>query len=213
LTRRGIVDAALQILRDEGLAKVTMRRIATVLDTGPASLYVYVRDTEDLHAQLLDELLADIKLPSSRARRASWRTRLVALLDDYVNLLCAHPEIARMALFTQPTGPNYLALVDAIIGLLADGGASREAAAWGVDAVLLVATASAAEHSREKPQQHRARDSALSVLSAEIEAAGETRFPHLTDVGELLTSGTAQGRLRWRLDVAIDGILANERVR
>src|SRR4051794_25633292 len=64
LSRPGIVDAALTILRDEGLAKVTMRRIAAALDTGPASLYVYVHNTEDLHAQILDALLADIATPA-----------------------------------------------------------------------------------------------------------------------------------------------------
>ena len=48
------------ILREEGLSKVTMRRIATALDTGPASLYVYVSDTEDLHAQILDALLGPV---------------------------------------------------------------------------------------------------------------------------------------------------------
>src|SRR6185437_6867831 len=57
LTRDGIVAAALGILREEGLGKVTMRRVAQELDTGHASLYVYVRDTGDLHAQVLDALL------------------------------------------------------------------------------------------------------------------------------------------------------------
>src|ERR1700761_7653265 len=58
LTRDGIVAAALLVLRAEGLGKVTMRRVAQQLDTGHASLYVYVRDTADLHAQVLDALLA-----------------------------------------------------------------------------------------------------------------------------------------------------------
>lgn len=35
-----IIDAALAIPRDEGLHKVTIRRVALALDTGPASLYV-----------------------------------------------------------------------------------------------------------------------------------------------------------------------------
>ena len=40
LTRQGIIDAAFVIMGEEGLGRVTMRRIAQALDTGPASLYV-----------------------------------------------------------------------------------------------------------------------------------------------------------------------------
>src|ERR1700709_360112 len=79
LTRQGIIDAALVILRDEGLDKVTMRRIAAALDTGPASLYVYVRNTEDLHAQILDALLEPVGAPAT----GPWRDRLKALLTSY----------------------------------------------------------------------------------------------------------------------------------
>ena len=44
-------------MRAEGLEHVTMRRLAAELDTGPASLYVYVRNTAELHAAMLEGLL------------------------------------------------------------------------------------------------------------------------------------------------------------
>ncbi|MFI0242443.1 FAD-dependent monooxygenase [Streptomyces sp. NPDC016845] len=62
LSRDGIVAAAVHVLRTEGLGKVTMRRLAHELDTGPASLYVYVRNTDELHAAVLDALLAEVDL-------------------------------------------------------------------------------------------------------------------------------------------------------
>ena len=60
LSREGIVAAALDVVRREGAERVTMRRLAKELDTGPASLYVYVRDTDELHAAVLDELLGEV---------------------------------------------------------------------------------------------------------------------------------------------------------
>src|SRR6201999_2785881 len=63
LTRPGIVAAAVEIMRTEGLPKVTVRRLAQDLDTGPASLYVYFRNTAELHAAILDELLGTIPAP------------------------------------------------------------------------------------------------------------------------------------------------------
>ena len=56
LTREGIVAAAVGIMQAEGLDRVTMRRLAQELDTGPASLYVYLRNTAELHAAMLEEL-------------------------------------------------------------------------------------------------------------------------------------------------------------
>lgn len=53
---------AVDVMRAEGVERVTMRRLAKELDTGPASLYVYVKDTEELHAAMLDELLAEVDL-------------------------------------------------------------------------------------------------------------------------------------------------------
>src|SRR5882757_9144875 len=112
MTRQGIIDAALVILRDEGLRKVTMRRIAAVLDTGPASLYVYVRDTEDLHAQILDALLAGIPDIDGAT---GWRGQVKALLRRYLSILFDHPELARMAMSTMPNGPNYLRFVERLL--------------------------------------------------------------------------------------------------
>ena len=62
LTRAGIVAAAVAVMQAEGLDRVTMRRLAQELDTGAASLYVYVRNTAELHAAMLEELLGQVDL-------------------------------------------------------------------------------------------------------------------------------------------------------
>jgi AcrR family transcriptional regulator len=199
LTRQGIIDAALVILRADGLAKVTMRRIALALDTGPASLYVYVRNTEDLHAQILDVLLASVTAPAT----GPWRDRLKALLISYRGVLFGHPEIARMALSTQPSGPNYLALVNAVLALLHEGGVPDGAAAWGVDILLLYPTAVAVEHTAP------ARSAAdASELAGHITAVDEDRYPHIARLGDKLISGNGASRSDWAFDVLLDGILA-----
>jgi AcrR family transcriptional regulator len=203
LTRQGIIDAALAILRREGLHRVTMRRIASALDTGPASLYVYVRNTEDLHAQILDALLAPV--PAAAAGEGSWRDRLKAVLIEYAALLFRHPEMARMALSTQPSGPNYLTLVDTILGLLRAGGAGDREAAWGVDVLLLVMTAEAAEHTARRSEREIADQSALAL---EIASADPGRYPNIARHGAGLLSGTGEGRLDWALDVLLAGVLS-----
>ncbi|MFD9505883.1 TetR/AcrR family transcriptional regulator [Streptomyces mirabilis] len=213
LTRQGIIDAALAILRDEGLGKVTMRRIAAALDTGPASLYVYVRNTGDLHAQILDSLLGPVKAPAPEA--GPWRDRLKALLVSYGDVLFRHPEIARMAMSTQPSGPNYLALAEAILGLLDEGGVSGREAAWAMDLLLLYPTAVAVEHSspavaveHSSPKSATQESDEFSALAAKIATADPARYPHIARLGDTLLSGDGPSRTDWALDVILDGVLA-----
>ena len=75
LSRRWIVDTAVRIMRAEGLDKVTMRRLAQELDTGPASLYVYVANTAELHAAVLDDLLGQVDLSGAEGGDG-WRDQL-----------------------------------------------------------------------------------------------------------------------------------------
>ncbi|GAB2856177.1 TetR/AcrR family transcriptional regulator C-terminal domain-containing protein [Actinoallomurus bryophytorum] len=205
LTRQGIIDAALAILREEGLSKVTMRRIAATLDTGPSSLYVYVSNTEDLHAQILDVLLGTVTVSARGA--GPWRDRLKALLNAYRDVLFEHPEIARMALSTQPSGPNYMALAEAILALLAEGGVTGRAAAWGLDLLLLVPTAAAVEHTGPRSAAQEAAD--LSALADQIRATDPARYPHITALGDELVSGDGASRSDWAFNVLVDGVLAS----
>ena len=48
LSEDAIVEVALAVLKSDGPEAVTMRRVAAALDTGPASLYVYVSGREGL---------------------------------------------------------------------------------------------------------------------------------------------------------------------
>src|ERR1700759_5269727 len=115
LTRAGIVAVAVEIMRAEGLAKVTVRRLAQDLDTGPASLYVYFRNTAELHAAILDELLGTVPPP---AAGGDWQDRLEKLLTGYTVMLFEHPSLARSALVTRPHGEHYLDLVETMLALL-----------------------------------------------------------------------------------------------
>ena len=206
LTREGIIAAALRILRDEGLGKVTMRRVAQELDTGHASLYVYVRNTEDLHAQLLDAQLAGALAEPPAG--GDWRGRLKALLTRYLDVVAAHPQIARMAISTRPSGPHYEELLERVLALLAEGGVRGRTAAWALDLLLLYPTAIAAEHAGESRDSAR-RDGDEEL--AWLRRADPADYPHLASLSGDLLSGTAAERVDWALDFMLDGAVAAAR--
>ncbi|MCF4121149.1 TetR/AcrR family transcriptional regulator C-terminal domain-containing protein [Antribacter sp. KLBMP9083] len=203
LSRAAIVDAALRVIEREGAHKLTMRRLATELDTGPASLYVYVKNTTELNAQLIDRLLAELDLSWDGAE--SWRERLHRVLSDYSALLARRAELANAALHVWPDGPNYLDLVELVVRLLLSAGVSEQTAARSVDLLLQHATASAAEwtaHAREEGQD-------IADLTGTLAGADPTRHPTLTALGaSIFTEGSHLERSRWAIDTLIDGILA-----
>lgn len=201
LTRRGIVDIAVDVMRTDGMAKVTMRRLAKELDTGPASLYVYVRDTEELHAAMLDELLGEVDL---RSDATDWRERLRAVITSYQRVLHDNPSLARVALVTRLSGPNYLAVVEAVLGCLAAGGMPRAQTAWAVDMLLLVATASAVEHGT-RSENPAAATAEHSQLERVVAAAPADQYPNIAAHSEELLAGPVENRARWMFDVLLSG--------
>ncbi|MEU6086326.1 TetR/AcrR family transcriptional regulator [Streptomyces sp. NPDC047085] len=197
LTREGIVAAAVAILRAEGLRKVTMRRLAQELDTGPASLYVYVRNTDELHAAVLDELLGTV---GPAPAEGTWRERLEQVLTAYTAMLLEHPSLARSALTARPSGPHYLNLIETLLALLDEGGVPRERAAWGVDLLLQHATATAAEHAGEESPE------GWQAVASALREAPERTHPHIAATAEDLLSGTPEARVSWAFQTLINGI-------
>ena len=209
LTREGIVTAAVRLMQAEGLDRVTMRRLAQELDTGAASLYVYLRNTAELHAAMLEQLLGEVDLSPVTAA-GDWRDRLIEVLWTYTRILFEQPGLAPSVLVTRPSGPAYLRLADGILALLAAGGMPADRAAWAVDLLLHFATSTAAEQgTRERAID--AGDEEDALVAALREAPADT-FPHIAALGvDELMSGTGQDRLTWGFGVLINGILQKPR--
>ena len=207
LTRPGIVDAAMQVLRAEGLERVTMRRLAQELDTGAASLYVYVRNTADLHAYLLDALLDGLDLSPVTAR-GNWRSRLVTVLWSYTVVLTEYPGLAQSALVTRPSGPGYLRLLDGLLALLRKN-VPTDRAGWAVDLLLHFATSTAAEQGTRNRMLGAGEEE--EDLALAIAAAPADTYPNIAAFGPDLLSGEGADRMRWGIQVLIDGILHTPR--
>jgi AcrR family transcriptional regulator len=209
LTREGIVAAAVSVMQAEGLDRVTMRRLAAELDTGPASLYVYVRNTAELHAAMLEELLGQVDLSPVTAS-GDWQDRLIKVLWSYTMILFEQPGLAQSVLVTRPSGPAYLSLAEGILALLSAGGVAPDRAAWAVDLLLHFATSTAAEQgTRERAID--AQDEEDTLVAALREAPAST-YPHIAALGAAeLMSGWGPDRLTWGFGVLINGVLQTPR--
>lgn len=203
LSRDVIVDTALELLRQQGLEAMTLRRVAAMLDTGPASLYVYVEDLRELEALVIDRALASVRLPSKRD--APWRDRLIVLLNSYLRVLHENTGLARLAMRTIAAGPHALRIFETMLGLLDEAGVDGPTAAWAVDMLTMYVTATAAEQS-----DRQAREETLGRLTLAIGAVSASDYPRIHGLREDLLSGGRE-RVEWAFDVLLKGILQTPR--
>ena len=203
-----VVDAALAILQSDGLEAVTMRRVAASLDTGPASLYVYVAGREGLLQAMLDRVVATVELEAADPSR--WRAQLHSLLARVRQALVAHPGIAAMTLADPPTTAAVLRLVENLLGILLAGGLSPQDAAWASDIFVLLATAAAREDDVRRPRgaSDDERREQVANLRQTLAALPPDQFPLIAGHAAEMVAGDGDERFRFAIDVVVDGVAA-----
>ncbi len=199
LSHGAIVAKALELLAEHGLDGMSLRSVAKALDTGPASLYVYVDDLHQLHALVLDRALARVSTKAAHGK--PWQERLNAVLVSYYQVLTQHRGLAQLALSTIAAGPNALRFIETLLEILDEAGVDEATAAWAVDLLMLYVTAIAFEHTQ------RSKDvDPLAHVAGAVGAVSEAEFPRIHRVREALLSG-GKARFRWTLRVMLEGIL------
>jgi AcrR family transcriptional regulator len=207
LSEAAVVDAALAILKSDGLEAVTMRRVAASLDTGPASLYVYVSGREGLLQAMLDRVTATIELEVPDPSR--WREQLHSLLQRTRQALLAHPGIAAITLAAPPTTEAVLRLTENLLGILLAGGIDAQGAAWACDIFVQLVTAAAREDEvRRAPGTDGDSRQQADEIHRTFAALPPGRFPLITAHAAQMVAGDGDERFRFAIDVVIDGMVA-----
>ena len=208
LSEDAVVDAALEILKSDGLEAVTMRRVAAALDTGAASLYVYVPGREGLLHAMLDRVTATIELEVPDPSR--WRVQLHSLLRRMHQALVAHPGIAAMTLADPPTTEAVLVLTENLLGILLAGGLDPQDAAWAGDIFVTLVTAAAREDDvRRRPRGlgEDGRRDKVDELYKTFAGLPPDRFPLISAHAAQMVAGDGDERFRFAIDVVIDGVV------
>jgi DNA-binding transcriptional regulator YhcF (GntR family) len=99
LTRDRVVAAAVAIADAEGLAALSMRRVAATLDTATMSLYRHVRNKDQLLLLMTDRVFMKYPLP---APDHDWRSSLEALCRLQWHAYHRHPWVAQYVSMTRP---------------------------------------------------------------------------------------------------------------
>jgi len=105
-----IVDAAIALADEAGLAIVTMRQLAKALGVATMTLYTYVPGKAELLDLMLDTVYQ--QMPRTETAGQPWRRRLEAVAADNKSLYQRHPWAATISIGRPPLGPGVMAKYD-----------------------------------------------------------------------------------------------------
>lgn len=123
LTRDDVVDAALRLTLREGLAALSMRKLATELGISSMNAYYYVPNKKALLDLVGDAVLGQIPDPSPDL---PWDQQLASLFEAGRSVLLHYPGVADHLLVRSEGHANEARLYRTITGILRGAGFDRE---------------------------------------------------------------------------------------
>ncbi|WBQ02105.1 TetR/AcrR family transcriptional regulator [Kribbella sp. CA-293567] len=106
LTVGQVVAAALKIADAEGLAAMSIRRVADELGVGAMTLYRYVPGKGELIDVMLDTAYGELPL---REVAGDWRAKLDQVAREAREMYLKHPWLLHVAVSRPPLGPGVMA--------------------------------------------------------------------------------------------------------
>ena len=98
LSRAVILEAALEIVDSDGVAGLSMRRLAGALGRDPMTLYRYAANKEALLDGLAELVLEQLRVDTADN---DWESQLRTVARSYRDLAVAHPQVVPL-LVTRP---------------------------------------------------------------------------------------------------------------
>ncbi|WP_433530648.1 TetR/AcrR family transcriptional regulator [Micromonospora sp. CA-263727] len=215
LSRDRALAAAIALVDTEGLAALTMRRLAAELGVEAMSLYYHLPGKEGLLDGLVETVIAEIETAAGHTEATTadgdWRTRLGQRFLAARTVMLRHPWAPGL-LSSRPNVPvGVYTYYDAIIATLLDGGFSYRIAHRALHAFGSLALGFAQEVFRPA-----SAGGETDVESAEAElAAMAEALPHLTAMVAAEVHDAADPTLGWcdsqvefefTLDLLFDGL-------
>jgi AcrR family transcriptional regulator len=120
LSQQEVIRAALRVIKKQGVAGLTMRKLATELDVSPMAAYYHLpaKSKNALLELVIDNRLARVRLPNSA--EGTWDERLCIISDAMRRELEGYPGLATVAIGILPK--NGRRIMDAVIDVLREAG-------------------------------------------------------------------------------------------
>ncbi|MER7769209.1 TetR/AcrR family transcriptional regulator [Kitasatospora sp. NPDC096140] len=203
ISREEVVGAARRIVTEEGVGKLTMRRLAAEVGSTPMALYHHVRDKEELLVLLLDDHAARTLTPTGLP--AEPRERVVTAAAAIHRALAACPWIVEVLTADDLMSTHALWFVEQIVDGLVDCGLPPERAVQGYRAIWYYTAGEIVV--RATAARRRAADDRPTYREQVFAGLDPVALPRLAEVGEHWERLTAEDTYEDGLRSLVAGLL------
>jgi AcrR family transcriptional regulator len=200
LDRDRIVAAALAIVDADGVAALSLRRLADDLGVTPMSLYWHVADKAELLELVGNAILAEIEVPPAAG---SWEQQLRDVHRAMFDVLLRHRNAADVVAGRARFGPAGLAVFERILEILLDAGFDEVAAFDAYLALYQFFLGFVTSANRDPAFVEGQRQGWAYMLTLP-----EDRFPGIRSVTPVIGRRPPEEVLELGLDIVIAGIAA-----
>src|SRR5262245_40493274 len=211
LTRRAIVERALELGDAEGLEAVSLRRLASELGVTPMSLYRHVKDKQDLVNAMYEAIVEGFDLKTGIRPSMNWTNQLRRSL---LNIIALHDRPVAMPLAIAYSGggsPAIWRLYEDGLGILLGAGFTRREAV-AVNRMLAIMVAGYLMLVRQAPlPESDELTVARKRFELELLSLPRAEYPNLVaSARELVDAqfGNPQQLLKGIVDVMVGGVEA-----
>lgn len=206
ITVEKIIETAFNIIAKEGYEALTMRSLATALETGPASLYAHVINKADLDELLIVHLCNQIRLP--KPNYSKWRDQIIDVCTQLRDQNLRYPGIAKATFAVVPSSLDIFKISEGMLSILLAGKVEPQTATWTIDALLLYINAYCLEQSMlEQPSDHF--DNVFGVSKEDLLHRFENLpdgLPNTRRYAKQMTSGIGHERFDFTLRLIINSL-------
>lgn len=186
LSRDKIVTEAIAIADKDGIAYLSMRRLADKLDVEAMSLYHHIKNKKELIAEMVDVIVPTLPELDTCV---DWKDALRKRADLMSATLIQHPWAAHEFITGINVKPNMMRYVDTTIGYLLSAGFSYKLTdqAWNtIDSYIYGFNLQSQDFPLEPSEFKAAAKQFLPVIPKET-------YPYLHDMGLSMINGTHDG--------------------
>jgi TetR/AcrR family transcriptional regulator, tetracycline repressor protein len=208
LTEDEILDAALGLLDDGGVAAASVRGIAAKVGAAPNAIYTYFPDKAAVLAAVSERLLGEVDHGVFADREQPWRHRLESLALELRARLTAHPGAVSVMIGDPMDGPHALALNERLLELLADAGLDPTDAARAAYLLIVyvfgsIALEVAAQH---QPGPLPPESERIATRQITFAATPAEHYPRAAAAASTLAGSISTEQYVWGVRRVLDGV-------
>ncbi|EFM12590.1 transcriptional regulator, TetR family [Paenibacillus curdlanolyticus YK9] len=209
LDRERIINTALELLRTEELANISMRRIADALGVKAAALYYHVKDKDQLLHGLAEQISKQIPFPDASL---AWRDQLALWASSFRHTLNQYRDAVTIMGATIAGSPTRLAHIEYLYRVLFEADFPDARIPW-LAAMVKNFIMGFADEERRLLDRASDNGETMEEMSEDyadrFQSLPQDQYPHVIRLASITTAPDLDAEFAFGLGVLLDGFEAS----